>query len=343
MIGYNILFDVFRKYLTADPWRNDSRQVTMDQPFLMLRTRLTSDVIAGIKVGGMDDSINTVTDEWNTYNVSEIRQGGSTYHMDHNKVERYSPNRGEIDENNTCDNIDINEEGVSQDMENIRESFTSDSIDIKEETDDYILDIKEEGISENMENIRQSFTSDSIDIKEETDDYILDIKEEGISENMENIRQSFTSDSIDIKEETDDCILDIKAEGISQNIENITNSFTSDGIDIKEETDDYIQDVKEEGISQSMDDGENDVCYKARINVSENMDTISESYSCVDFETKEQDTDLDIDDIKKEGIYHLSGNVSVTLFYANMVRRSISTTQWNYKYMYFVSEHLFGH
>ena len=266
----------------------------MDQPFLMLRTRLTSDVIAGIKVEVMDDSINTVTEEWNTFNVSDIRQGGSTYHMDHIKVERYSPNIGEIDENNTCDNIDINEEGVSQDMENIRESFTSDSIGIKEETDDYILDIKEEGISENMENIRQSFTSDSIDIKGETDDYILDIKEEGIS----------------------------------QNIETITNSFTSDGIDIKEETDDYIQDVKEEGISQNMDDEENDSCYKARINVSEKMDTISESYSCVGFETKEQDTDLDIDDIKTEGIYHLSGNVLVTLFYATMVR-SISTPQSN--------------
>ena len=210
----------------------------MDQPFLMLRTCLTSDVIAGIKVEVMDDSINTVTEEWNTFNVSDIRQGGSTYHMNHIKVERYSPNIGEIDENNTCDNIDINEEGVSQDMENIRESFTSDSIDIKEETDDYILDIKEEGISENMENISQSFTSDSIDIKEETDDYI-----------------------------------------------------------------------KEEGIFQNMDDEENDGCDKTRINVSENMDTISESYSCVGFETKEQDTDLDIDDIKKEGIYHLSGNV----------------------------------
>ena len=212
----------------------------MDQPFLMLRTRLTSDVIAGIKVEVMDDSINTVTEEWNTFNVSDIRQGGSTYHMDHMKVERYSPNIGEIDENNTCDNIDINEEGMSQ----------------------------------NMENIRQSFTSDIIDIKGETDDYILDIKEEGISENMENI----------------------------------TNSFTSGGIDIKVETDDYIQDVKEEGISQNMDNEENDGCSKARINVSENMDTMSESYSCVGFETKEQDTDLDIDDIKKEGIYHLSGN-----------------------------------
>ena len=230
----------------------------MDQPFLMLRTRLTSDVIAGIKVEVMDDSMNNITEEWNTFNVSDIRQGGSTYHMDHIKVERYSPNIGEIDENNTCDNIDVNEEGVSQNMENIRQSFTSERNYIKEETDDYILDIKEKGISENMDNIRQSFTSDSIDIKEETDDYIMDIKEEGISQNM--------------------------------------------------------------------DDEENDGCYKARINVSENMDTISESYSCVGFETKEQDTDLDIDDIKEEGIYHLSGNVSVTLCYATMVR-SISIPQ----------------
>ena len=265
----------------------------MDQPFLMLRTRLTSDVIAGIKVEVMDDSINTVTGEWNTFNVSDIRQGGSTYHMNHIKVKRYSPNIGEIDENNTCDNIDINEEGVSQNMENIRASFTSERNDIKEENDDYILDIKEEGISENMENIRESFTSDSIDIKEENDDYILDIKEEGISENMENIRQSFTSDSIDIKEETDD----------------------------------YIKNIKEEGIFQNMDDEENDGCDKTRINVSENMDTISESYSCVGFETKEQDADLDFEDIKKEGIYHLSGNLLVTLFYATMVRRNISTTQ----------------
>ena len=108
-------------------------------------------------------------------------------------------------------------------------------------------------------------------------------------------------------------------------IPSFRQSFTSDSIDIKEETDDYIQDVKEEGISQNMDDEENDGCYKAHINVSENMDTMSERYSCVGFETKEQDTDLDIDDIKKEGIYHLSGNASVTLFYATMARRSIST------------------
>ena len=214
----------------------------MDRPFLMFRTTVTSDVIDGIKVEEEDDSIYNVTEETNTVNGSDESQVGTTFYMEPIKEERKSPKIDDIDVNNSCDNIDYNEKGMSQTMDDIGESFTSDRNDIKEETYDYIKDIKEE-------------TYDYIkDIKEETYDYIKDIKEE---------------------------------------------------------TYDYIKDIKEEGISENMDDRENDSRDNIHINESQNINNIPKSYSCVGIEIKAQDTGLHVDGIKEEGIYHLSGNVSV--------------------------------
>ena len=181
----------------------------MDRPFLMFRTTVTSDVIHGIKVEEEDDSIYNVTEETNTFTGSDESQVGTTYYMDPIKEERKSPKIDDIDVNNSCDNIDYNERGMSQTMDDIGESFTSDRNDIKEETYDYIKDIKEEGISENM------------------------------------------------------------------------------------------------------DDRENDSRDNIHINESQNMNNIPKSYSCVGIEIKVQDTGLHVDGIKEEGMYHLSGNVSV--------------------------------
>ena len=225
------VFNLFIRYLTAVCWREDIRQVKMDQPFLMFRTTVTSDVIHGIKVEEEDDSIYNVTEETNTVNGSDESQVGTTYDMDPIKEERKSPKIDDIDVNNSCDNIDYNEKGMSQTMDDIGESFTGDRNDIKEETYDYIKDIKEE-----------------------TYDYIKDIKEE---------------------------------------------------------TYDYIKDIKEEGISENMDDRENDSHDNIHINESQNMNNIPKSYSCVGIEIKAQDTGLHVDGIKEEGMYHLSGNVSV--------------------------------
>ena len=192
----------------------------MDQPFLMFRITVTSDVIDGIKVEEEDDSINHVTEETTTFNGSDESQVGTTYYMDPIKEERKSPKIDDIDVNNSCDNIDYNEKGMSQTMDDIGESFTGDRNDIKEETYDYIKDIKEE-------------------------------------------------------------------------------------------TYDYIKDIKEEGISENMDDRENDSRDNIHINESQNMNNIPKSYSCVGIEIKVQDTSLHVDGIKEEGMYHLSGNVSV--------------------------------
>ena len=70
---------------------------------------------------------------------------------------------------------------------------------------------------------------------------------------------------------------------------------------------DDIREGAPKGVPHDMDDGEIDGCDKIHINVSQNMDNISESFTCVGNETKEDD--LHIDDINTEGIYHLSGNL----------------------------------
>ena len=135
---------------------------------------MTSEMIDGIKVERMDDSFNKVPGEWSTFNVSDIRQSGSTYYMDHIKEERKSPNIDDIDQSNPCDDVDISEEGVRRNMENFGENYIYDNSDIKVEVDCH-----------DMES-----TCVSIDIKEEdTDVYIDDIKAKRISNNHDGLEQ----------------------------------------------------------------------------------------------------------------------------------------------------------
>ena len=62
----------------------------------MLRTRATSDVADGIKVDGASSIIHSVTGEWNTSYIDEVKQTGTTYCTDSIKEERdsYAPSVG---------------------------------------------------------------------------------------------------------------------------------------------------------------------------------------------------------------------------------------------------------
>ena len=94
----------------------------------------------------------------------------------------------------------IKEERDSPDMDNIRESFTCDRNDIKENTFDNI-DIKDEGASQNLQDISEGCTCecDDIDIKEEGVSQNMDnISEEctcDITERQERDRASGGSEA----------------------------------------------------------------------------------------------------------------------------------------------------
>ena len=187
----------------------------------MLRTRATSDVADGIKVDGASSIIHSVTGEWNTSNVDEVKQRVTTYCMDSIKQERDSP-----------------------DIDNIRESFPFDRNDIKEKnTYDYVNDVKEEV---NLGIIRGECSFDDIDIKEEGASqnvqdigehctfHKINIKEEEVSQNMQDIGEAWTCDNVDIKEE-----------GVSQNMDDIGEDCSYDNSDIKEDTRVYMDDMEE--------------------------------------------------------------------------------------------------
>ena len=176
----------------------------MEEPFIMLRTRATSDVADGIKVDGASSIIHSVTGEWNTSNVDEVKQRVTTYCTDSIKQERDSP-----------------------DIDNIRESFPFDRNDIKEkDTYDYVNDVKEEV---NLGIIRGECPFDDIDIKEEgvsqnVQDvgehctfHKINIKEEEVSQNMDDIGEDRSYDNSGIKEEDTRVYMDDMEETISYN------------------------------------------------------------------------------------------------------------------------------
>ena len=170
-------------------------QVGMDQPYIMLRSSVTSDVIDDIKLEGVADRIDNVRGQRDTLKFGDIRQGGTIYCVD-----------------------DIKEEGEPPNPENTRESFISDSGDIKvEDIYDYVCDIKGEGISQNVDNSERILTCDSIDIKvEDTYDDISDIKEEDVSQNMDLVGENYSCNNIDIKvEDRDVCMDDTNIEDMS--------------------------------------------------------------------------------------------------------------------------------
>ena len=173
----------------------------------MLRTWATSGVTDGIKVEGAS-SINNVTGEWNSSNVDEIKQSRMTYCTDSIKEERDSP-----------------------DMDNIRESFTCDRNAMKEkDTYNYMNDMNEEGIRQCINNIRENYNYDNIDIEENmVAQYMrnigerctfdnIDIKEEGVCQNMDDIGKDCGGEDIDIEEEDTSVSMDDIEEGISYNI-----------------------------------------------------------------------------------------------------------------------------
>ena len=145
--------------------------VRMDKPFTMLRTRVTSDVMDGIKVEGRPENLNNITEEGNLF--GDLRQGGIIYCTDN-----------------------IKKEDISKNMEHIGDRFTCDCIDIKvKDTYDHNGDIKQEDISKNLNIIAfgEGFTCDCID---------SDIKEEESSASKDNIGDNFNMNKINIKEET---------------------------------------------------------------------------------------------------------------------------------------------
>ena len=198
----------------------------MEQPFIMLRTQATSDVSDGVKVDGASSIIHSVTGEWNTSNVDEVKQRVTTYCTDSIKQERDSP-----------------------DIDNIRESFTCDRNDIKEKDNyDYVNDVKEEV---NLRIISGECTFDNIDIKEEgasqnVQDFSeecsfgnIDIKEEGVSQNVQDIGEHCT------EEWTCDNV-HIKKEAVSQSLDDIGEDRSYDNSGIKaEDTSFYMDDMEE--------------------------------------------------------------------------------------------------
>ena len=230
-------------------------------------------------------TIDSITEEGNTCNIGDIKEGDPTYYTDSIKEEEGSPY---IKESFTCDRSGVKEEGVSQNMDNIGEKYTCDSIVIKEEPD-----------SPNMENIRDNDTYDSIVSKEDTYDHMNDINEEGISQNMDNITENITCDNIDIKEEP---------ESPNSNMDNIRESSTYDSFGSAEE-DIYndMTDLSEKGISQNMEDRvtENNMCDNTDIKEepkSANMDSTEESFSGDSIDIKEEDAYDYVNDMREEGI-----------------------------------------
>ena len=117
-----------------------------------------------IKSEGTSVGIDSDVKEWNNYiyNVSDISQEGTTYYEDN-----------------------IKEESDSSTMDNIGQNYyTTDNIDVKkEDTYDHMNEIKEEGIFQNVDDVREHFICDTIDMKvEDPDDvYNDDIKADTIS------------------------------------------------------------------------------------------------------------------------------------------------------------------
>ena len=113
-----------------------------------------------IKSEGTSVGIDSDVKEWNNYiyNVSDISQEGTTYYEDN-----------------------IKEESDSSTMDNIGQNYyTTDNIDMKKEDID-MNEIKEEGISQNVDDIRENFTCDAFHIKVENTDCDDDIKADTIS------------------------------------------------------------------------------------------------------------------------------------------------------------------
>ena len=139
--------------------------VRMDKPFTM--TRVTSDVIDGIKVEGKPENLNNITEEGNL--IGDLRQGGTIYCTCNGdiKQEDISKNLNIIafGEGFTCNcDSDIKEEESSANKDNIGENFNMNKINIKEETT---------SIS-HKDNIVDNCLCDNIDSKEEDVDVYMD-------------------------------------------------------------------------------------------------------------------------------------------------------------------------
>ncbi len=137
---------------------------------------------------------------------------------------------------------DVEEDGISEKLEEAKESIREKTEDIREKIGEKIEDIKGD-IGEKIEDVKEDIRDKAEDIKEKVSEKIEDAKED-IKEKTEDIKERISEKSEDIKEKVAEKIEDAK-EDISEKTEDIKEKVAEKVEDVKERISEKAEDIRE--------------------------------------------------------------------------------------------------